>query len=188
MDGFAYSNLYLRELPPPVPRWDGFPPFYFVGGNNDPTLIPCEQLAEAAAAVLRRDGAGLAIYNMGLGPQGYPPLRDFVASKLAARRGIERYPRRRGDHLWLGPGDRHGLQAAGRPRRHHRRRGFLLWRGDQQVPQDGIDHRRRAVGRRRHPAGRVGGNPGRAQGQGRRGQVHLHDTNDPEPDRQYSAA
>jgi 2-aminoadipate transaminase len=89
MDGFAYSNLYLKELPPPAPRWDGFPPYYFVGGNNDPTLIPCEQLAEAAASVLRRDGAGLAIYNMGLGPQGYPPLRDFVAGKLAARRGMD---------------------------------------------------------------------------------------------------
>ena len=88
MDGFAYSNLYTKDLPPPTPRWGGFPPYYFVGGNNDPTLIPCEQLAEAAASVLRRDGASLAIYNMGLGPQGYPPLRDFVAGKLAARRAM----------------------------------------------------------------------------------------------------
>ena len=88
MDGFAYANLYTKDLPPPSPRWNGFPPYYFVGGNNDPTLIPCELLAEAAAAVLRREGASLAIYNMGHGPQGYPPLREFVASKLAARRGI----------------------------------------------------------------------------------------------------
>ena len=88
MDGFAYANLYTKDLPPPSPRLGGFPPYYFVGGNNDPTLIPCDRLAEAAAAVLRREGASLAIYNLGLGPQGYPPLREFVAGKLAARRGM----------------------------------------------------------------------------------------------------
>ena len=88
MTGFAYSNLYTKDLPPPTPRWGGFPPYYFIGGNNDPTLIPCDLLAEAASSVLRREGASLAIYNLGEGPQGYPRLRDFVASKLAARRDM----------------------------------------------------------------------------------------------------
>jgi 2-aminoadipate transaminase len=86
---FAYTNLYARDLPPPTPRWGGFPPYYFVGGNNDPTMIPTEALAEAAASVLRREAASLAIYNLGHGPQGYPPLRDFVADKLALRREIK---------------------------------------------------------------------------------------------------
>ena len=39
MTGFAYSNLYTKDLPPPTPRWGGFPPYYFVGGNNDRRLL-----------------------------------------------------------------------------------------------------------------------------------------------------
>lgn len=46
-------------------------------------------MIEAAASVLRRDGSKLAIYNLGLGPQGYPELRQFVADKLKRHRGID---------------------------------------------------------------------------------------------------
>jgi 2-aminoadipate transaminase len=87
--GFAYSGLFAADLPAPAGRWEGFPPHYFIGGNNDPTLIPTGALAEAAATVLAREGANLAIYNMGHGPQGFPGLRDFVAAKLRRRRGID---------------------------------------------------------------------------------------------------
>jgi 2-aminoadipate transaminase len=38
--------------------------------------------------VLRREGSKLAIYNLGMGPQGYPNLRQFVADKSRAQRGI----------------------------------------------------------------------------------------------------
>ena len=85
---FGYSHLFTNGLPPAGPRFAGFPPFYFIGGNNDPTQIPSAKLAEAADAVIRRDGHLLAIYNLGLGPQGYPPLREFVADKLTRHRGI----------------------------------------------------------------------------------------------------
>lgn len=85
---FGYSNLFTTNLPAAGPRFAGFPPFYFIGGNNDPTQIPTAKLAEAADAVIRRDGHLLAIYNMGQGPQGYPPLRAFVADKLTRHRGI----------------------------------------------------------------------------------------------------
>jgi 2-aminoadipate transaminase len=86
---FDYSLLFSTGLPDPAPRWVPFPKYYFIGGNNDPEQIPVEGLVEAAAAVLRRDGSKLAIYNLGLGPQGYPGLRQFVADKSARRRGIE---------------------------------------------------------------------------------------------------
>jgi 2-aminoadipate transaminase len=43
---------------------------------------------KAAADVLRRHGSALAIYNMGMGPQGYPPLREFLANKLNTHRGM----------------------------------------------------------------------------------------------------
>jgi len=83
-----YAKLYSDGLPDPAPRWAPFPKYYFVGGNNDPEQIPIEGLIEAAASVLRREGSKLAIYNLGLGPQGYPGLRQFVADKAKQHRGI----------------------------------------------------------------------------------------------------
>ncbi len=83
-----YSRLFSADLPPAAPRWAPFPKYYFVGGNNDPEQIPIEGLIEAAASVLRREGSKLAIYNLGLGPQGYPGLRQFVADKSRRQRGI----------------------------------------------------------------------------------------------------
>jgi 2-aminoadipate transaminase len=84
-----YSKLYSAGLPDPAPRWAPFPKYYFVGGNNDPEQIPIEGLIEAAASVLRREGSKLAIYNLGLGPQGFPGLRQFVADKAKQQRGID---------------------------------------------------------------------------------------------------
>ena len=83
-----YNRLFSADLPPAAPRWAPFPKYYFVGGNNDPEQIPIEGLVEAAASVLRREGSKLAIYNLGLGPQGYPGLRQFVADKSRRQRGI----------------------------------------------------------------------------------------------------
>jgi len=83
-----YSKLYSDGLPDPAAKWAPFPKYYFVGGNNDPEEIPIEGLVEAAASVLRREGSKLAIYNLGMGPQGYPNLRQFVADKSRAQRGI----------------------------------------------------------------------------------------------------
>ena len=88
MASIDYSALYSDGLPDPAPRWAPFPPYYFVGGNNDPEQIPIEGLVAAAASVLRREGSKLAIYNLGLGPQGYPGLRQFVADRCNRIRGM----------------------------------------------------------------------------------------------------
>ena len=88
MTSIDYATLYSDGLPDPAPRWSPFPPYYFVGGNNDPEQIPIEGLVEAAASVLRREGSKLAIYNLGLGPQGYPGLRQFVADRCDTMRGM----------------------------------------------------------------------------------------------------
>jgi len=85
--GFAYSHLFAKELPPPAPRWSGFPKYNFIGGHNDPTQIPAVALADAADAVLRREGANLALYNFH-GPQGFRGLREFVVDKVSRRPGI----------------------------------------------------------------------------------------------------
>jgi 2-aminoadipate transaminase len=90
--GFAYPHLFGKQVPPPAPRWAGNAKFNFIGGHNDRTLIPVEGLIEAAAAVLRREGAELALYSLAQGPQGYRGLRRFVADKLARWRGIDGSP------------------------------------------------------------------------------------------------
>ena len=82
-----YGKLYRDGLPDPAAKWAPFPPYYFVGGNNDPEQIPVEGLIEAATSVLRREGSKLAIYNLGMGPQGYPGLRQFVADRCNRIRG-----------------------------------------------------------------------------------------------------
>src|SRR5882724_2952999 len=87
--GFAYTNLFAKKVPAPAPRWTGHPKYNFVGGHNDPVLIPTEALIEATAAVLRREGSSLALYSLAQGPQGYSGLREFVADKLKRWRGID---------------------------------------------------------------------------------------------------
>jgi 2-aminoadipate transaminase len=82
--GFAFSHLFADDLPAPAPRWAGFPRFNFIGGHNDREHVPAAALAAAAAAVLRRDGADLALYNPH-GPQGFRGMRDFVVGKVAGR-------------------------------------------------------------------------------------------------------
>jgi 2-aminoadipate transaminase len=86
--GFSYSHLFAKDLPPPAPRWTGFPKYNFIGGHNDPVRIPAAALAEAATAVLRRRGADLALYNFD-GPQGYRGLRQLVVDKVAGRSAIK---------------------------------------------------------------------------------------------------
>ena len=86
--GFDFAPLFRKGLPAPLPRFTGFPKYNFIGGHNDPEHIPVAELAEAAATVLRREGASLAMYNLAHGPQGHRGLRDFVAAKLGKHRGI----------------------------------------------------------------------------------------------------
>jgi len=90
--GFAYPNLFGKKVPAPAARWAGNAKFNFIGGHNDPTLIPVEALIEATETVLRREGQDLALYGLGLGPQGYPGLRRFVANKVKRWRGIDAGP------------------------------------------------------------------------------------------------
>ena len=86
--GFSLSSLFSPKLPPPAGRFTGMPRYNFVGGHNDASQIPVAELAQAAESVLSENGALLAIYNLGHGPQGYGPLRDFVAEKLGGGPGI----------------------------------------------------------------------------------------------------
>ena len=85
---FDFSSLFPKSLPAPAIKWAGAPRYNFVGGHNDPDIVPVDELREAADAVLAREGNALANYTVNTGPQGYLPLREFVAEKLKRDAGI----------------------------------------------------------------------------------------------------
>lgn len=82
---FDFSTVFRDDLPAPAMRWSGFPQYNFIGGHNDAENVPVDDLVAAANAVLKREGATLATYGLNSGPQGYRPLREFVAAKLKRR-------------------------------------------------------------------------------------------------------
>ena len=85
---FDFAPLLAKGLPAAAARWNGRVKFDFTGGNNDPDRLPLEGLTAAADAVLKREGRTLSTYGLNSGPQGYRPLRDFLAGKLKADAAI----------------------------------------------------------------------------------------------------
>ena len=85
---FNFVPLLRAGLPPPAARWTGRVKYDFTGGNNDADSLPLDGLIAAADAVLRREGRTLSTYGLNSGPQGYRPLREFLAAKLKAEAGI----------------------------------------------------------------------------------------------------
>jgi 2-aminoadipate transaminase len=79
---FDFAPLLPPNLPAAAAKWTGLAKYSFVGGNNDPEQVPVEGLIDAVNAVLRREGKTLATYGLANGPQGYLPLREFLATKL----------------------------------------------------------------------------------------------------------
>jgi len=85
---FDFAPLLRAGLPPPAVRWTGRVKYDFTGGNNDADSLPVDGLIAAADAVLRREGRTLSTYGLNSGPQGYRPLREFLAAKIKADAGI----------------------------------------------------------------------------------------------------
>jgi 2-aminoadipate transaminase len=79
---FDFGPLLPPGTPAPAVRWTGAPKFNFTGGNNDSDEIPLDGLMQAAQSVMAREGRTLATYGLKSGPQGYRPLREFLATKL----------------------------------------------------------------------------------------------------------
>jgi 2-aminoadipate transaminase len=88
MTAFDFTQALASGLPPPAAKWNGFAKYNFVGGHNDSELLPVEALVAAADAVLKREGRTLATYGLNSGPQGYRPLREFLAAKLKRTAGV----------------------------------------------------------------------------------------------------
>jgi 2-aminoadipate transaminase len=85
---FDFSSLLPAGLPPAAAKWAGRARYNFIGGNNDPAQTPVDGLVAAATAVLKREGSTLASYGLKSGPQGYRPLREFLAAKLQRDAGM----------------------------------------------------------------------------------------------------
>ena len=85
---FDFAPLLPAGLPAPAAKWAGLAKYSFIGGNNDPDQVPVEGLIQAVEAVLKREGRTLATYGLASGPQGYRPLREFIAAKLKRDAGI----------------------------------------------------------------------------------------------------
>jgi 2-aminoadipate transaminase len=85
---FDFAPLLPVGLPAPAAKWTDLAKYSFIGGNNDPDQVPVEGLIDAVNAVLKREGRMLATYGLASGPQGYRPLREFIAAKLKRDAGI----------------------------------------------------------------------------------------------------
>ncbi|WP_424629436.1 PLP-dependent aminotransferase family protein [Bradyrhizobium sp. SYSU BS000235] len=85
---FDFAPLLADGLPPAAAKWNGFPKYNFVGGNNDPDQVPVDRLLAASTAVLTREGTTLSTYGLNSGPLGYRPLREFLVGKLKRDAGI----------------------------------------------------------------------------------------------------
>ena len=120
---FDFSPLLAAGLPPPAARWNGFPRYNFIGGHNDPDMVPVADLVAAATAVLTREGATLSTYGLQSGPQGYRPLRDFLVEKLARDAGISCTA----DEILLTSGSLQGLDLVN---------GLLLSPGDTVITEE----------------------------------------------------
>jgi 2-aminoadipate transaminase len=88
MTALDFAPMLAQNLPPAAAKWNGFPKYNFVGGHNDAEHMPLDGIVAAAAAVLQREGRTLATYGLASGPQGYRPLREFLAQKLERTAGI----------------------------------------------------------------------------------------------------
>ena len=86
---FDFAPLLAPNNPAPAVKFNGFPKYNFIGGHNDAKHVPIDALIEAATTVLKREGASLATYGLNSGPQGYRPLREFLAKKLKGHAGID---------------------------------------------------------------------------------------------------
>ncbi len=77
----------------------------FAGGLPNPELFPTRAMQEAANAVLAEDGCSALQYAT---TEGYPPLREFIAERYRAKKGIDVSP----DEIVITSGSQQSLDLA----------------------------------------------------------------------------
>ena len=84
---FSFDGLFAKSAPEPRPAVAGRRGKYdFAVAYPDPASLPLHDLVESLQAGLQEEGRDLAIYP---NVQGYTPLRELVADKLARDRGMK---------------------------------------------------------------------------------------------------
>jgi 2-aminoadipate transaminase len=96
---FSFEGLYSKHAPEGRPRAGSVKrgKYDFAVAYPDPKSIPFDGLVDGLQQALSEEGEDLAMYAH---PQGYRPLREFVAGKLARERDIHVSP----DEIILGDG------------------------------------------------------------------------------------
>jgi 2-aminoadipate transaminase len=95
---FSYQHLFAKMAADPKPLGMGRRGKYdFAVAYPDPKSLPLSELVDSLRQALAEEGEDLALYAH---PQGYGPLRQFVANKLARDRNIKVSP----DEIILGDG------------------------------------------------------------------------------------
>lgn len=89
---FAQDDVYSRSIPRQAGPRVAHPgaTYDFGVAYPDPGSLPLAELAEGLRVGLEEEGRDLAKYPH---PSGYPPLREYVAGKLARDRGLSVSPR-----------------------------------------------------------------------------------------------
>ena len=83
---FNFENLISNSIPDLIPpKEHPKPKFDFGVAYPDPESIPISELISSLSLGLEEEGKDLAYYPH---PDGYPPLREFISSKLSKERGI----------------------------------------------------------------------------------------------------
>ena len=83
---FSFEDMFAKSTPPGRPRAAARRGKYdFAVAYADPPSVPLDDLLESLKGALDDEGQDLAVYPH---PQGYPPLREVIASKLARDRDI----------------------------------------------------------------------------------------------------
>ena len=97
-NSFSYAGLFAKNAADAKPLGMGKRGKYdFAVAYPDPTSIPVDELAESLQTALNEEGGDLALYAH---PQGYAPLRQFIANKLERDRNINVSP----DEIIIGSG------------------------------------------------------------------------------------
>ena len=87
MTEFSYKDLFAKSAPKDPPRAASVAraKYDFAVAYPDPDSLPLDDLADSLKSALVEEGRDLAVYPH---QQGYPPLREYVASKLERDREI----------------------------------------------------------------------------------------------------
>jgi 2-aminoadipate transaminase len=79
----------------------------FAGGLPNPRLFPVKELADACQKVLYQDGENVLQYST---TEGYLPLREFIAERYFAKKGLQANP----DEILITTGSQQGLDLIGK--------------------------------------------------------------------------